>query len=92
MPVTPQLFGDNLSSIYLTANPAFHRRTKHFETDYHYVRERVALGSLVVRHIPARLQLAAIFTKFLPTAAFQSLRYKLGVDHHPTHSLKGVST
>ena len=89
LPVTPQLFGDNLSSIYLTANPAFHRRTKHFETDYHYVRERVALGSLVVRHIPARLQLADIFTKSLPTAAFQSLRYKLGVDYHPTHSLKG---
>lgn len=25
LPVTPELFGDNLSSIYLTANPAFHK-------------------------------------------------------------------
>ena len=85
--VTPELFRDNLSSIYLTANPAFHKRTKHFETDFHYVRERVALGSLVVRHIPARLQLVDIFTKSLPTAAFQDLRFKLGVDLPPTHSL-----
>ena len=37
LPVTPGLFGDNLSSIYLTENPAFHKRTKHFETDYHYL-------------------------------------------------------
>lgn len=90
LPVTPELFGDNLPSIYLTANPAFHKRTKHFETDYHYVRERVALGSLVVRHIPARLQLADIFMKSLPTAPFQSLRFKLGVDNPPTLSLRGA--
>ena len=90
LPMTPELFGDNLSSIYLTASPAFHKRTKHFETDYHYVRERVALGSLVVRHILARLQLADIFMKSLPTASFQSLRFKLGLDILPTHSLRGA--
>lgn len=39
LPLTPELFGDNISSIYLTANQTFHKRTKHFETDYHYVRE-----------------------------------------------------
>lgn len=49
----------------------------------------MALGSLEVRHIPARLQLADIFTKSLPTAAFQSLRFKLGVDFPSTHSLRG---
>lgn len=73
MKTTPELYGDNLSSVHLTANPAFHKRSKHFEIDYHYVRERVALKALVVRHIPARFQLADIFTKSLPAAAFQSL-------------------
>ena len=52
--------------------------------------ERVALGVLVVKHVPARLQLADIFTKSLPAEAFQSLRYKLGVDDPPTQSLRGV--
>lgn len=35
---------DNLSAVQLTANHVLHGRSKHFETDYHYVRERVALG------------------------------------------------
>ena len=48
LPDPPKLFCDNLSAVYLTANPALHNRSKHFDTDFHYVRERVALGALVV--------------------------------------------
>ncbi|KAL1224682.1 Retrovirus-related Pol polyprotein from transposon RE1 [Cardamine amara subsp. amara] len=70
---TPELFCDNLYAVFLSANPAFHARTKHFELDHHYVRERVALGTLEVNHIPSQLQVADIFTKSLPTKAFQSL-------------------
>ena len=90
MKTTPELYGDNLSSVHLTANPAFHKRSKHFEIDYHYVRERVALKALVVRHIPARFQLADIFTKSLPAAAFQSFRSKLGVVEPLSQSLRGL--
>ena len=89
LPVTPELYGDNLSSVYLTANPAFHKRSKHFEFDYHYVRERVALGSLMVKHIPAHQEIADIFTKSLPCQTFCDLRYKLGVDTPPTPRLRG---
>jgi len=89
LPVTPELYGDNLSSVYLTANPAFHARSKHFEFDYHYVRERVALGSLVVKHIPGHQQIADIFTKSLPYEAFCSMRFKLGVDFPPKPRLRG---
>ncbi|XP_019084189.1 PREDICTED: uncharacterized protein LOC109125882 [Camelina sativa] len=85
----PELYGDNLSSIYLAANPIFHNRTKHFETHYHYVRERVALGAMVVKHVPAHQQLADIFTKPLPQGPFSSLRHKLGVVVPPTPSLQG---
>ena len=60
--------------------------------DYHYVRERVALSSLVVKHISAQIQLADIFTKSLPTALFWNLRIKLRVDIPPIHSLRGVLT
>jgi len=49
----------------------------------------VALGSLVVQHIPAHLQLADIFTKPLPYAEFASLRYKLGVDMFHPHKVCG---
>ena len=60
--------------------------------DYHYVRERVALSSLVVKHISAQIQLADIFTKSLSTSLFWNLRFKLVVDIPPTHSLRGVLT
>ncbi|KAG7533484.1 hypothetical protein ISN45_Aa08g011120 [Arabidopsis thaliana x Arabidopsis arenosa] len=85
----PELFCDNLSAVYLMANPAFHPRTKHFATHYHYVREQVAFGELIVNHIPGHLQLADIFTKSLATAPFESLRFKLGVDFPPPPSLRG---
>lgn len=76
--------------MYLTANHAFHSRTKYFELDHPYVIERVALGSLVVKHIPSHQQLADIFTKYLPLNAFTTLLFKLGVDVPSTPSLKGV--
>ena len=80
---------DNLSAVYLSTNPALHSRSKHFDTDYHYIREQVALGLIETRHIPATLQLADIFTKSLPRRPFIDLRGKLGVADSPTPSLRG---
>jgi len=80
---------DNLSAVHLSANPVLHNRSKHFDVDYHYVRERVALGVLEIQHIPAILQLADVFTKSLPRQSFQRLRDKLNVRLPPTLSLRG---
>ena len=80
---------DNLSAIHLSANPSFHRRSKHIEVDYHYIRECVGLGVVEVRHIAAEFQLADIFTKSLPRRAFTQLRSKHGVGVLPITSLGG---
>lgn len=80
---------DNLSAVHLSANHVFHNRSKHIETDYHYVRERVALGVLEIQHVPAASQLADIFTKSLPRHAFQRLRHKLNIGAPPTINLRG---
>jgi hypothetical protein len=45
------LWCDNIGATYLCANPTFHRRSKHVEVDYHFVRERVATRQLEVRII-----------------------------------------
>lgn len=80
---------DNLSAVYLSANPALHKRSKHFENDWHYIREQIALGHIETRHVPAERQTADIFTKPLPRRVFEELRTKLGVTVYPTPSLRG---
>ncbi|CAA7042356.1 unnamed protein product [Microthlaspi erraticum] len=80
---------DNLSAVYLSTNPALYNRSKHFDTDYHYVREQVALGLIETQHVSAAYQLADIFTKSLPKKEFFDLRGKLGVAGPPTLSLRG---
>ncbi|CAH9088823.1 unnamed protein product [Cuscuta epithymum] len=75
-PVTTlvQLFCDNISASYLTANPVQHARSKHIQIDYHFVWERVAHGDLVLKYITTQLQLADIFTKSLSSRQFQFLK------------------
>ncbi|CAA7036579.1 unnamed protein product [Microthlaspi erraticum] len=79
---------DNLFAVHLSANPGFHSRSKHIEVDYHYIRERVALGVVEIKHIPAAHQVADNFTKPLPRSSFLHLRAKLGVGTLPITSLR----
>ena len=87
--IVVEVYCDNLSAVHLTANPVLHRKSKHFATHYHFAREKVADGSLVVKHISALHQLADVFTKSLPQQNYTHLRSKLGVAYPPTSSLSG---
>ncbi|CAM8918414.1 unnamed protein product [Rhodiola kirilowii] len=82
------LYCDNLSATYMASNPVFHARTKHIELDYHFVREKVALGSHLVRFVPSVDQPADLLTKALHHHRHQVLCSKL-VQPCPS-SLKGV--
>ncbi|CAM8989726.1 unnamed protein product [Rhodiola kirilowii] len=75
----PILLCDNLSATFLTANPVFHQRSKHIKIDYHFVREQVASGNLIVRHVRSLDQIADIFTKAVGNHHFLTLRDKLHV-------------
>lgn len=75
----PVLFLDNHSAIKLTKNPEFHKRTKHIETRYHYIREKYEKGEFVLKSICTENQLADIFTKALPKVRFEILRTKLNI-------------
>ncbi|WVZ89852.1 hypothetical protein U9M48_036205 [Paspalum notatum var. saurae] len=44
IPLATIVYCENISAIYMTADPVHHRRTKHIEIDIHFVRKKVALG------------------------------------------------
>ncbi|WMV46929.1 hypothetical protein MTR67_040314 [Solanum verrucosum] len=88
-PRPPVIFCDNISAIYLTANPVFHQRSKQIEIDYHFVREKVSCGQLCVKYIHSTDQTADVFTKALSSSRFAHLRSKLTVSK-PDMRLPGV--
>ena len=44
------IFCDNNSAIALSKNFVFHKRTKYIDTKFHYIRELVNNGEIVLEH------------------------------------------
>ncbi|XP_074356309.1 secreted RxLR effector protein 161-like [Apium graveolens] len=73
------LYIDNKSAIDLAKNPMFHGRSKHIDIRYHFIRECVDRGEIVVKHVATENQKADILTKALTTVKFERMRKLLGV-------------
>lgn len=87
---TPIAWCDNMSALFLAANPVFHSRSKHVELDIHFVRDKVLAKQLDVRYVPSKEQLADGLTKALSEHKFSSLRHKLCVIASPSRLRGGV--
>nr|KYP35620.1 hypothetical protein KK1_043331 [Cajanus cajan] len=75
--------------VMLTANLVMHSKTKHFELDLWFVREKVAKGEINVKHVPTQFQIADLLTKAPSSNQFLTLRTKLNVHSLRTLSLRG---
>lgn len=75
------LLCDNTSAINIAKNPVQHSRTKHIEIRYHFLRDNVEKGTIVLEFVESEKQLADIFTKPLDRSRFEFLRSELGVIH-----------
>ena len=83
------VYCDNISAVYLSANPVQHRRTKHIEIDIHFVRDKVQVGDIRVLHVPTSMQFADVFTKGLSSTAFLDFRNSLTVGEPPAATAGG---
>uniref|UniRef100_A0AAV1UIR5 Uncharacterized protein n=1 Tax=Peronospora matthiolae TaxID=2874970 RepID=A0AAV1UIR5_9STRA len=73
------IYEDNQGAIALAENPEFHKRTKHIDIRYHFVREKVEKNQVVLQYCPTQDMLADIMTKAIAAPQFTILRTKLGI-------------
>ena len=65
-PQPTKLYGDNSGLLAIANNPQYHKKTKHFDTRNHYVRQRVEKGQIELEFCPTAKMTADILTKALP--------------------------
>ena len=65
-----RLFTDNQGAIALAKNPVHHKRTKHIDIRYHFIRSLVLNGIIILSYIPSAENIADLFTKPLPRPKF----------------------
>lgn len=63
------LYIDNQSAIDLANNPVFHGRSKHIDIRYHFIRECVEQGEVVIKHVRTEDQRADVLTKAMATVS-----------------------
>ena len=64
------VFCDNKGALDLVANNKTHKRTKHIDIRYHFIREFIRNGTIELFYIESAKNIADVFTKALPVGTF----------------------
>jgi hypothetical protein len=75
----PTLKVDNQPAIALAKNPVLHDRSKHIDVKFHFLRDCVDEGQIVIEFVETGRQLADILTKSLGRLRFSELRKMMGM-------------
>jgi hypothetical protein len=73
------LYIDNATTIKLTKNPQYHKRSKHIEVRHCFGRERYLNDDIGVEHVDRRKQLADLLTKPIEHVRFEVLCHEIGI-------------
>jgi hypothetical protein len=73
------LWCDNQGAIALVDHPTNHGSTKHIDVRYHFLRDRMKLGQIVVEYVKTSENVADAFTKALGATKFGGFVDELGM-------------
>ena len=76
----PALMVDNQSAIVLAKNPVLHDRSKYIDVKFHFLRDCVDGGQIVIEFIETGRQLADVLTKPLERLRLTELKEMIGMD------------
>ncbi|MGH7974068.1 MAG: Ty1/Copia family ribonuclease HI [bacterium] len=68
------VFEDNAGALTLAHTPAMTARSKHYGIKYHFFREHVRRGTVLIKKVNSEFQKADIFTKGLGSIKFRNIR------------------
>ena len=72
-----RIYEDNQGYIALVKNLEFHKRTKHIDIRYHFIREYVESKQVNIVYISTNDMIADILTKPLGSTKFEHFRIRL---------------
>ena len=67
------IFEDNQACIALSKNSLVNARSKHIDIKYHFNREKVESGEVVLKYCPSAEMIADVMTKPLPAPQHRAL-------------------
>ena len=70
----PVIFGDNQGAIALSKNPVNRQRSKHIDVRYHFIRDEINNGKVIVQYCPTADMVADIMTKPVTKAKLENFR------------------
>nr|GEX28708.1 ribonuclease H-like domain-containing protein [Tanacetum cinerariifolium] len=71
-----ELYCDNKAAMQIAANPVMHEKTKHFDLDVHFIREKVCSGLIKTAKVESKDNVADILTKALASFQHVGSNYK----------------
>ena len=66
------LYSDSTAALAYAKDPKYHRKSKHIEIKYHFIRDTVARSEVVMKHISIGSMVVDPLTKPIARDVFQS--------------------
>ena len=76
----PALMVDNQPAIALAKNPVLHDRSKHIDVKFHFLRDYVDGGQIIIEFVETGRQLADVLTKLLGRLRLMELKEMIGME------------